>query len=299
MLEKETQTNQEEVASEVVDNPTPEKKDDFVIPLPESEKEKDKKILEPNSKPFWTMRLAGGFIDACILFLAVIGLNQLFMLTPMGKTINKYQDDMIYIQDEYKLKALVEGSEETFAHKVHENDENYTTYQGYLVHDEDETGYKFIVVNNDEISKEVKTAYNNAIKNDVTYSNLNFDWKLMSYGMTMLSGFIAEGVFLLAVPLLNKRRQTLGKLAAGTQLVDAKFQTPPRWYQVVGRFAWQYLIESALPYLLITNMLLMILIVPAVLFVIVLFNKKGRTLHDFVSRTMVIDKRTYLPINEQ
>ncbi len=296
-IEKEAvkETSVEE-ATEVVEE---KKTDDFKIPLVEEERSDGKKVLPPNSKPFFTMRLAGGLIDMCLLFLAILGLNQLWMLTPIGKAINNYQNDMYYIQDEYKLQALVEGSTETYGHKVHENEDEYVQYSTYPVHDADETGYKYIVVNNENISKEVANAYANAYKNDVTYKNLNLDWKLVSYGMTMLSGFIAEGIFLLMIPLLNKRRATLGKLAAGTQLVDSKLQTPPRWYQVVGRFTWQYLIESALPYLFLTNMFLFMLIIPSVLFVITLLNKKGRTLHDFISRTMVIDKRTYLPISEQ
>lgn len=288
----------EEKAAEEVD-----KKDDFIIPLTEAEKEDNdpRRKLAPNSKPYWTMRVAAGFIDACILLLSIIGLNQLFMLTPIGKTINNYQTQIALVMDDYKLKALVEGSEETYGHKVYDNEENYSTYTTnlYVVHDADETGHNYVVVKNDEVSEAVSKAYVASYQADTNYKNLSFDKKLVSYGMTMLSGFIAEGIFLLAIPLINKRRATLGKLAAGTQLIDYKYQTPPKWYQMVGRFAWQFVIESALPYLLLTNMIWIFLIVPIILFIIVLCNKKGRTLHDFISRTMVIDKRTYLPISEQ
>ncbi len=292
----------EEVSEVVESSPEvkEEKKSNFFIPLPEEEKPKSR--LEPNSKPFFLMRLIGGLIDACVLLLAVIGLNQLFMLTGIGKAISHYQYEMYLIEDDYKLQTLVEGSTETYGHKLYEGEEKYDQYvktNAYPVHIEEDTNLKYVVVNNEEISSEVVSAYKKALSSDKSYSNLNFDYSLVSYAMTMLSGFIAEGVFLLAIPLLNKRRMTFGKWAAGTQVVDNKLATSPKWYQMLGRFGFQFVVESALPYLLITNMILIFLIMPSFLFVFVLFNKKGRTLHDFVARTMVIDKRTWLPINKQ
>lgn len=300
--EEEKVVGETEPKDEVVE-PTPdqkeEKKPSFFIPLPESEKPKERR-LAPNSKPFFLMRLIEGLIDACILLLAIVGLNQLFMLTPIGGAINNYVHEMYLIEDDYKLKTLVEGSVETYGHKLYDNEEDYDKYtSAYIVYDADETGHKYVIINNEEISSEVVSAYKKAINADKTYKNLNFDYLLVSYGMTMLSGFIAEGIFLLAIPLLNKRRMTIGKWAAGHQLIDVKLATPPRWYQMVGRFAFQFVVESAIPFLFINNMILHFLIAPTFLFTFVLFNKNGRTLHDLVSRTMVIDKRTYLPITEQ
>ena len=110
------------------------------------------------------------------------------------------------------------------------------------------------------------------------------------------------GIFLLMVPLLNKRRATLGKLFAGTQLINSKYYVPAKWYQVLGRFFFQFIVEGALPYLFLSGftIILPILLIPGVLFIITLIDRKnGRTLHDFVSVTKVIDKRTYIPLSEQ
>lgn len=288
---KNTENTSEEIASEVVD----EKVETTEPEVIKKEVNRD----EYNKKPFWTARIAGGLIDLCLLFLSVLGLNQLFLMTPIGAKLQYYTNEMVLIQDEYKLKTLVEGSDETYGHKVYENEDAYPTYKGYLVHDPDETEYCYIVVNNSTISTEVSNAYNKAIKADKTYNNYMFDYRLITYGVTMLSGFIAEAVFLLTIPLVNKRRATIGKFAAGTQVVDSKYQTPARWFQIVGRFAWQFIIESALIYLFLNSMILMVLITPVALFLITLLNKKGKTLHDFISRTMVIDKKTFLPINNQ
>lgn len=273
-------------------------KDNYVMPLPEEEKNKGNvRMLEPNSKPNWMMRIAGGLIDLCLMFLSIMGLFFLIGLTPLSNGLKNYQKEMILIQDNYKITELVDGSDETYGHKVYENEESYTTYKNYLVHDADESGYKYIVVNNETISDTVKKAYSNAIKNNKDYSTYSFNYKLTEYGLTMLAGFVSLSVFLLVIPLCNKRRATLGKLFAGTQLINSKYQTTAKWYQVVGRFTFQFLIEGALPYLFLSSWTM--LAIPSLLLIIALINKNGRTLHDLVSRTKVIDKRTYLPLSEQ
>ena len=72
----------EQVAPEVVDEPK-SKYDGYVMKLPESEEEQTR-YVEPNSPAHWSMRLAAGIIDLCILLAACFGLIQLFIVTPMG-----------------------------------------------------------------------------------------------------------------------------------------------------------------------------------------------------------------------
>ena len=258
--------------------------------------------LPDNSKPHFMMRIAGGLIDLCCLVLAIFGLFYLLTLSPMGNGLRENKEAMVFIQDKYKVTELVEGSGETYGHKVYENDPAYGAYTTYLVHEADETGYKYVVVDNETISDEVKAAYKAAVSADETYKNCAFDYNLIQYGITCLAGFISMGIFLLMVPLLNKRRATLGKLFAGTQLINSKYFVPAKWYQVLGRFLFQFVVEGAIPYLFLTGVTIIvpILLIPAVLFIITLIDhKNGRTLHDFVSVTKVIDKRTYIPLSEQ
>lgn len=275
------------------------KKDDFVIPLSKEEKEKNApKILKPNSKPFWSMRIAGGLIDLFLMFLATMGLFYAFSSSPMGNSLRNYSREMALIAEDYKLVEFIEGSDETVGYKVHENQPEFAGYTTYLVHDADETGYKYVVINNGNISKELQSAYTKAVKADKKYSNLSFDYQLVEYGITMLAGFISMATFLLVIPLCNKRRASLGKLFAGTQLINSKYQVPAKWYQVTWRFIFQFLIEGALPYLFIYGWTT--LAMPILLFIISLIDREhGRTLHDFVSRTKVIDKKTFKPLSEQ
>ena len=267
--------------------------------LTSSEVVEEKPAFEANKKASISGRIAGGLIDISLLFMSIFGLSRLFLATPMTNPLRDYEAKINTVIDKYKLTPLVEGSDATVSHKVYEGEESYTTKDHNVYFDEAENKY-YVVIDYETITTEVSTATSKAIKADKEYKNLSFDYSLMEFGYMAIAGFIAEAIFLLVIPLVNKRRATLGMLAAGTMLIDSKYQTKAKWYQVMGRFAFQFIIESALIYLFLSSIILIFVIVPTVLFLISLLDrKKGRTLHDFITRTMVIEAKTYLPITEQ
>ena len=287
--------NNEEIKETEVVEQEP-KKDGYVMPLPEEEKKKNAPIeLEPNSKPFWTMRLAGGLIDICLAFLAAIGFYALILITPMSEPLNFNKTQARIIQDNYKVTELVEGSDETYGHKVYEDDPEYGKYTTYVVHEE-EDGTKYVVVNNDTISDEVIAAYKKALKEDKIYQSYVFNAEFIDYGYTMLASFVSSAIFYIVIPLVNKRRATVGMLLAGTQLIHSKYYVRSRWYQVVGRYIFQFLVLLAGPYLFLGGWA--IFIMPLASFITTLFTKSGRSLHDVISFTKVIDKRTFKKLSE-
>ena len=132
--EKEIIPEENQPQEEVVDATPSEKKDDgYVMKLPEEEK--PEKTIEPNRPAHLSMRIAGAIIDICILFLALMGFQYIFKLTPMGTALNDNNYAALRISDDYKLQQLVEGSEETFGYKLYEGEENYNNYvkNGYIV----------------------------------------------------------------------------------------------------------------------------------------------------------------------
>ena len=294
MEEKElNQDNQE-----VVEEQQPQQ-DGFVIKMPESEKNEELEI-EPNKPAHWMMRIAGGVIDVCILFLTLLGLRYLFMMTPMGTSYNNNVYEAVKISDSYKLEKLVDGSEETFGYMMYEDNEKYASLvkSGYQVY-QDEENKNYIVANNDEISKECQKAFNAAVTGNQDYKNYTFNARLIEFGIISISMTIGEVVFLLGIPLLNKRRATLGKLAAGTMVINNKYEVAAKWYQMLGRFFWILIFESLLPLLFISNAILTPIIVGALMFLVTLFNKNRRTLHDFITVTRVIDKKSYIKLADQ
>ena len=288
----ETPEETKEVVEEVDATPQIEepKGDGYVMKLPESEKD-DEGNKETNAKPYWTMRLAGGLIDIFLIFLMTLGLYQLFIRTPLNSGLKQYGNGMVEIQDSYKLKPLFEGDEQTIGHKVYENEEEYANYSANLSYLDEETQLHYVVVDNENLSQDYINKYVAAVKADPTYKTYQFNYRLIDFGVTMLSVGITELVLFLFIPLINKRRATIGQLFAGTQLIHFRYQVEAKWYQIVGRFLWVLIIETALPYLFLE--IYSLLIIPVVVYLITLTNKNRRTIHDFISRTMIIDKKTF------
>ena len=286
---------------EIVEQPVEEKVDDnYVMKLPDSEKENDK-IAEPNKAAHWSMRIAGAIIDICLVFLALLGFRYLFMMTPMGDELNRNNNEALKVSDSYKLQQLVEGSDETFGYKLFEGEEKYDTYvkNGYLVYQEEETQKNYVVANHDEISKEVQNAFKTAVNADERFKNFTFNSRLIEFGIIAISGTCSEAIFVLAVPLILKRRQTLGKLAAGTMMINSRYQVEAKWYQIVGRFFFILIVESAIPCFFLSSIIWTPIVVSAVNFLITLTNKDRKTLHDFICRTKVIDKKTFVRLENQ
>ena len=173
--EKETiepETVQEEPVEE---EPKPKKSDGYVMRLPESEKTEEEVVK--NSKPFWTMRVAGGLIDVFLIFLLTLGLYQLFVRTPMNSGLQKYGNGMVEIQDTYKLKPLIDGSDQTVGHKLYENEEGYANYSKYLSYLDEETNLRYVVVDNEDISDELIKKYVAVVTADETYKAYQFNYR--------------------------------------------------------------------------------------------------------------------------
>jgi len=280
---------------------------DYQMKVDDEEVEKTQTITEPNRPAHWSQRIAAGIIDLCILFLAYLGLYQLFMYTGMGDALRAENQAIREVNDYYKLQPLLADSDETMGYKLYEGDPNYEDekYQNYYVYDADETGKKYKVVDYTGVTDELKKAYQEALsKNDKRNTAIS-NGNLIVFGMNCLAGGISETIFLLVIPLLNKNRASIGKLAAGLQVINSKYQTEARWYQMTGRYLWTLSIESVLMLFFLptigslSNVWVTMMVVPLLLFIITLLNKDRRTLHDFVARTRVIDKRTFVPLSEQ
>ena len=299
--DEEKDLNPEETPQEeVIEEPVEKKDDGYVMKLPEEEKQTGK-IAEPNKAAHWSMRIAGAVIDICILFLALMGFRYIFMLTPMGDSLNYYNNEALKISDTYKLQPLVEGSDETFGFKLFEDEDNYDVYvkSGYIVYQEEETSKNYVVAPNENISTEVQNAFKTKVNADETFKSYTFNARLIEFGIVAISGTCAEVIFLLGIPLISKRRQTLGKMAAGTMVINSHYQVEAKWYQMVGRFFFVLIFESLIPCFFLSSVIWTPIVVSIVLFLVTLTNKDRRTLHDFVCRTKVIDKRTFVKLSDQ
>ncbi len=140
-----------------------------------------------------------------------------------------------------------------------------------------------------------REAVNQALNANDEYRDERFSANLHGYLLKALAGFIAEAVLLLLIPLITKNRVTPGKLLTGIMLFNERKMERARWYQIVYRFLFIFILDSLGLYLF--TGILTFLLVPVLRLTEMLLNKKNKTLCDFVTGAMVIETISYDGIN--
>lgn len=251
-----------------------------------------------NTKPRFLARILSPIVDIFLLFLLFFGAFQLETSTPISNDYHRVREELITISDTTKLET-------NYGYKLYDDDEKYNayvaqSYQTYKVEDTEDPYYNhsYVVVNNSEISKEVNTAYQDSLKNNSTYQARYLTYKATRYGLTMLAVGSSELVLFLLIPLLNKRRATLGRFVAITSLIHTK-EVKAKWWQVLVRFLFILVVETALPLYFLTELGALLVVIVINLIVTLISRKTSRTLRDYVSFTRIINKNSFKPINEQ
>ena len=134
-------------------------------------------------------------------------------------------------------------------------------------------------------------AVTEALGSDSEEQNELFTANLYGYLMKALAALLAEIPILIIVPFLNKNRSTPGKLMTGIMLFSENRNSRARWYQIFYRFLFIFLIDSLGLYLF--TGILTFLMVPVIRLMEMLLNKKNKTICDFVTGIMVIEKLSY------
>ncbi|MBR3393805.1 MAG: RDD family protein [Firmicutes bacterium] len=134
-------------------------------------------------------------------------------------------------------------------------------------------------------------AVTEALGSDSEYQNELFTANLYGYLMKALAALLAEIPILIIVPFLNKNRSTPGKLMTGIMLFSENRNSRAHWYQIFYRFLFIFLIDSLGLYLF--TGILTFLMVPVIRLMEMLLNKKNKTICDFVTGIMVIEKLSY------
>lgn len=134
-------------------------------------------------------------------------------------------------------------------------------------------------------------AVTQALSSNMEYQNELFTANIYGYVMKALAALLAEIPVLLIVPFLNKDRSTPGKLMTGIMLFSERRNSRARWYQIFYRFLFVFLIDSLGLYLF--TGILTFLMVPVVRLMEMLLNRKNKTICDFVTGIMVIEKLSY------
>ena len=141
---------------------------------------------------------------------------------------------------------------------------------------------------NMEIVKQ-KLAENAAYNDELFAANLH------GFLLKTLAGAVSEAILYLLIPLLNADGATLGRKMTGILLFDPRRQAKARWYQLLGRFALIFTFESFALYF--WTGIYTFLFVPLLRITVIMLNRNNRTLCDYMTSTMLIEKVSYSPIH--
>lgn len=100
-------------------------------------------------------------------------------------------------------------------------------------------------------------------------------------GVTIISYIVSFGVFYLLVPLISKKRATLGKMMMSLAVVNKNTGFVASRVAILIRFLTFFVIEIVLS--------LFFFGIPLLVSIILLFALHGTALHDLTARTMVVD----------
>ena len=123
------------------------------------------------------------------------------------------------------------------------------------------------------------------------YLDESFAANLHGYLLKGLAAFLAEAILLLAIPLSNRDKATLGRKMTGVLLFSERRQARARWSQILYRFLFIFLLDSMLLFLLTGT--LTFLLVPVLRLTVLLMNRNNKTICDYVTGLMVIEKASY------
>ena len=251
-----------------------------------------------NIRPRFLARFLGALVDIFLLFLLSFGVFQLEMSTPISNDYYHLKEEVVTMIDTTKLET-------DYGYKLFDDDEKYSSYvsasyQTYKEENEEDAHYShsYVVVNKDEITDEVKNAYQDALKNNGTYQSRYLSYRATYYGLLMLATGCSELALFFLIPLFNKRRATVGRFVAITSLISTK-EVAAKWWQILLRFLFILVVETALPLFYLSEFGALIVVSLINLIIVSISRKSYRTLRDYVSFTRIIDKNSFKPINEQ
>lgn len=131
--------------------------------------------------------------------------------------------------------------------------------------------------------------------NDGYIYNLGDELNTIDIFKAYSSYFVSLVIFYLLIPMLSKKRQTLGKRILNLEVIDAKTGQNASKMQILIRFAAITLIEFFLS-MILSGLLYLPLLVSIIMMVITLNQS---TIHDYISGTRVIETNDNVYINEE
>lgn len=252
-----------------------------------------------NVKPHIINRIIGAIVDACLVFMVFFGFYILFLNTQIGQSYHNYSDEMTVIYDSTLFETGMGYKEYDFEEK-----KEYESYRVYV----DDQGEQYVIAGIAAPSEDASDAeweiytnkyveFDKKIKSNAAYSTAQTNKLLVEFGLVSLSATISETIFFLIIPLIDKKRRTIGKIVAKTQPYSIKFNGKVKWTQILSSFLFKLIVESLIPFVFLKHTTAFALAFIELVFAI--SNKDNRTLHDLISKTRVVTSESFTSLNDK
>lgn len=149
-----------------------------------------------------------------------------------------------------------------------------------------------------EIEKQVLVSINNnqtlasdLLNQNEEYKNLLFATSLNSFLLKAFAGLISEAILFVVIPLTNKDKNSLGRLLTGLLLFDESRMSLISNKQLILRFIFIFFVESIALYP--WTGVYTFIFVGVLRLIVIMLNNKDKTLCDYFSGTMLIEKMSY------
>lgn len=234
--------------------------------------------IKPNHPIGASQRIAMTIIDTGVFVMLIFLFYSLIMLSPLSHFVHFYYDSM---QD----TAVEVACETGYYTKTYGESTEYQMY-------EDEGGRYYYLVDTEKADD-----FKDALKENTDYKSYSFNYNLHNNITVSLSGLGALTVVYFIYPVCNKKRQTLGGFFTKSQLISKKYVDKACWYHLLGRLFFIFGIDFIIPYFIFG--VPAIPLAPLIFMIAAFTNQDKRMPHEFVSGTMHIDQRTFVPLEEE
>lgn len=126
---------------------------------------------------------------------------------------------------------------------------------------------------------------NEKLKNDVLYQNAYRDVEVVHYTFKAISALIPIFIFTFLIPLLTKKTQTIGSMAAKSGFCTKKHNTRPPGWLTLCKFLFIYLIEYFLLSLFTYDIGILIVIIVNI--ACISFTPSKSTIEDLITFTHI------------
>lgn len=138
------------------------------------------------------------------------------------------------------------------------------------------------------------SAFKEALEANSSYETLLSSARTASLLNNIISITIVELLYLLLIPMLSKKGQTLGKMLLGLGVVDIRYDMFLSNKNKLIRFAMGFGVETILILILshFTGMFTVDMFAPMLVLMTIMISQNRQALHDVVSHAKVIDLKT-------